>query len=127
MQNWDTAGGLYDFISVAMPPDAPGTLGEKTYLDIVAYIMSFNGAKPGSAPLVKGDDLYKISLSEQTAAGAPAVASAAATPEPAVAVPQAYTWGKQLPGGAPPVAAAAKSAVPQAFTWGKQLPQAKTQ
>jgi len=127
MQNWATAGGLYDFISVAMPPDAPGTLGENTYLDIIAYIMSFNGAEPGSAPLVKGDDLYKISLSEQTSAGATAVASAAAAPEPAAAVPQAFTWGKQLPGGAAPAPAAVKSTVPQAFTWGKQLPQAKMQ
>ena len=41
-------------------------------------------------------------------------------------VPQAFTWGKPLPGG-PAVdtmqtSAAAASSIPQAFTWGKPLP-----
>jgi len=133
MQNWETAGGLYDFISVAMPPDAPGALGEETYINIIAYIMSFNGAQPGDVPMAAGEGLYKISLAAETAAGAAAAQDAGAdTPETAAAgstpVPQAYTWGKQLPGGSPPAAAQqAKPAVPQAYTWGKQLPQASPQ
>ncbi|QEE20922.1 cytochrome c [Youhaiella tibetensis] len=134
MQNWDTAGGIYDFISVAMPPSAPGKLGEDTYLNIVAYIMQFNGAAPGDAPLTT-DTMASVSLSAETAAGAASMAAAAldaggaatadATPA-ATAVPQAFTWGKQLPGGLAPEqmapAAAAAPSVPQAFTWGQTLP-----
>jgi len=140
MQNWDSAGGLYDFISVAMPPSAPGQLGEDTYLNIVAYIMQFNGAAPGDAPLTADPDLlYSVSLATETAAGAASIAAAAADAggAPAAAagapaeaettvVPQAFTWGKQLPGGAEPApaaepAASAEPAVPQAYTWGKDL------
>lgn len=135
MQNWDTAGGIYDFIAVAMPPSAPGQLGEETYLNIVAYIMQFNGAQPGSAALTT-DTMASVSLSAETAAGAASMAAAAldaggaaaSTAAPTASpVPQAYTWGKQLPGGlAPeqmaPTAAAAAPGVPQAFTWGQTLP-----
>jgi S-disulfanyl-L-cysteine oxidoreductase SoxD len=145
MQNWDSAGGLYDFISVAMPPSAPGQLGEETYLNIVAYIMEFNGAQPGDEPLTADPDLlYSVSLAAETAAGAASIAAAAAdaggaatapaetaTPAETTAVPQAYTWGTQLPGGAAPAeaaadpaAAAATPSVPQAYTWGKDLPTA---
>lgn len=140
MQNWDSAGGLYDFISVAMPPSAPGQLGEETYLNIVAYIMKFNGAQPGDQPLTADPDLlYSVSLAAETAAGAASMAAAAAdaggapaadAAAPATAVPQAFTWGKQLPGGQPPAEsttaphATSQSSVPQAYTWGKQLPVA---
>ncbi|MET3901018.1 mono/diheme cytochrome c family protein [Devosia sp. UYZn731] len=140
MQNWDTAGGLYDFISVAMPPSAPGKLGEETYVNIIAYILQFNGATPDDKPLTSDRD-YAISLPGETAAGAASVAAAAldaggaaapaadaaAPAAPVTAVPQAFTWGKQLPGGPAPAEqaaapAAATSTIPQAFTWGKQLP-----
>ncbi|MDC9823335.1 cytochrome c [Devosia sp. ZB163] len=134
MQNWDTAAGLFDFIRVAMPPSAPGQLGDETYLNIVAYIMKFNGAEPGDKPLTNDPALLaSISLPAETAAGASSAAAAApaeATPEAAEAapaVPQAFTWGKQLPGGPAPgaqgaAATPAAPTVPQAFTWGKQLP-----
>ncbi|MET3924521.1 c-type cytochrome [Devosia sp. 2618] len=135
MQNWDTVGGLYDFISVAMPPSAPGQLGEDTYVNIIAYIMQFNGATPGDTPLTSDRD-YLVSLAAETAAGAASMAAAAAdaggaatstAPAATTAVPQAYTWGKQLPGGpAPttmaPATPAPASTVPQAFTWGTKIP-----
>lgn len=144
MQNWDTAGGLFDFISVAMPPSAPGQLGEETYVNIIAYIMQFNGATPDDTALTSDRD-YAVSLPAETAAGAASIAAAAldaggaaapaadaaATAAPAeavVEVPQAFTWGKQLPGSAAPTEAAATPAapadptIPQAFTWGKTLP-----
>lgn len=139
MQNWATAKGLYDFISVAMPPEAPGALGEETYLNIVAYIMSFNGAQPGDTPMTAGDALAAISLPAETSAGASAAAApAAAEPaadgpvaDPGTAVPQAFTWGKELPGGSAPAAAtptaSTEPSVPQAFTWGKELPQVSAQ
>ena len=134
MQNWDTAGGLYDFISVAMPPENPGGLGEETYINIVAYIMSFNGAQPGDTPMTPGDGLYDISLSAETSAGAAAAsvpaADAAESTTAETSVPQAFTWGQQLPGGPAPATTStqpAEPAVPQAFTWGKELPQVSAQ
>lgn len=139
MGNWDTAGGLFDFISVAMPPSAPGQLGEETYVNIVAYIMQYNGAVAGDVPLTSDRD-YAVSLVAETSAGAASQAAAAldaggaaapaettdAAPA-ATSVPQAYTWGTQLPGGAAPAAPAAAPApatpsVPQAYTWGEELP-----
>jgi mono/diheme cytochrome c family protein len=118
MGNWATAEGIYAYFSVAMPPTAPGKLGEDAYVDILAHIMSVNGAPAGTKELT-GDE---ATLS----AGAPAAPAAAAAPT----VPQAFTWGKELPtvGGAAaaPAAAApaepAKPTVPQAFTAGKDLP-----
>lgn len=101
MGNWDTAGGLYDFISVAMPPAQPGQLGEAAYLNIVAYIMRENGAQPGDEPLVADEDkLAAVSLVAETKDGA--AAAAQANQETTIEagdtnVPQAFTWGKELP------------------------------
>ncbi|MFK4825942.1 c-type cytochrome [Paenochrobactrum sp. BZR 588] len=126
MANWDTAGGLFDFISVAMPPVAPGKLGDEAYLNIIAYIMSYNGAEPGDEPMVNDEEkLEAISLVAETAAGSIGGGSVAdAGPAADTNVPQAFTWGTQLPGGPEPVAKKepAGSSVPQAFTWGKELP-----
>jgi S-disulfanyl-L-cysteine oxidoreductase SoxD len=143
MGNWDTAGGLFDFISVAMPPSAPGQLGEETYVNIIAYIMEFNGAVPDDTPLTSDRD-YAVSLVAETSAGAaseaaaaldaggaaaPAADAAAAPAAETTAVPQAFTWGTQLPGAAAPAEPAATPAattptVPQAYTWGQELPAA---
>lgn len=141
MGNWDTAGGLFDFISVAMPPSAPGQLSEETYVNIIAYIMQYNGAVAGDEPLTSDRD-YAVSLVAETAAGAasqaagaldaggaaPAADTPAAAPA-ATSVPQAFTWGTVLPGSAAPAATEATPAVttpsvPQAYTWGQELPAA---
>ncbi|HEX5419674.1 MAG TPA: PQQ-binding-like beta-propeller repeat protein, partial [Gammaproteobacteria bacterium] len=44
---------LISFISVAMPPPPanPGSLGAGTYLDLAAFLLEANGAKPGGTPL----------------------------------------------------------------------------
>ena len=34
-----------------MPPDRPGALSDKVYADLVAYILSVNGYKPGKQEL----------------------------------------------------------------------------
>lgn len=101
MGNWDTAGGLYDFISVAMPPAAPGQLGEDAYLQIVAYIMSENGAEASDKALTL-ENMGDVSLVAETKARAAVLeaernAGAAGGAEEAVKVPQAYTFGKELP------------------------------
>jgi len=53
MANWGarTAGQLYSFISTSMPPTKPGSLGEAAYLNIAAYILSYNGGTPGTQAL----------------------------------------------------------------------------
>lgn len=98
MGNWDTAGGLYDFISVAMPPAAPGQLGEDAYLQIVAYIMRENGAEPSDQPLTL-ENMAEVSLVAETKDGVAAREAARGTgeTEAKIEVPQAYTWGKELP------------------------------
>lgn len=42
---------LVSFLEGAMPPTNPGSLGEPMYLNIVAYILQYNGARPGNQPL----------------------------------------------------------------------------
>lgn len=42
---------LYKRIHDTMPLGLGGTLPDDTYADILAYILSFNGARPGAAPL----------------------------------------------------------------------------
>lgn len=102
MGNWDTAAGIYDFISVAMPPAAPGQLGDETYLNIIAYVMQQNGAEPGDAPLeADADKLAAVSLVAETKDGAAklALANQETTIDSAADtnVPQAFSWGKELP------------------------------
>lgn len=129
MQNFSTARGLYDFITVAMPPQDPGKLGEDAYLDIIAYMLAFNGAESGDEALTADmDALASIDLVAVTAAGAVLDGGSAFA---AADVPQAYTWGMSLPGGdevpegaEAATATAAGSGVPQAFTWGQELPTA---
>lgn len=100
MGNWDTAQGIYDFISVAMPPAAPGQLGDEAYVNIIAYIMRENGAEAGTEPMTADEaKLAAISLVAETKDGAAKAAptEGAATTEEKIKVPQAFTWGKELP------------------------------
>ena len=46
-----TARDLFDRIRLSMPPERPGALGEKAYVDIVAYLLQANGAAPGDTAL----------------------------------------------------------------------------
>ena len=101
MGNWDTAGGLFDFISVAMPPAAPGQLGEDTYLNIISFVMEQNGATAGDVALTTAN-MASVSLVAETKDGAAAKEAAihaahGAEAAPVIAVPQAFTWGKELP------------------------------
>lgn len=100
MHNFSTAAGLYDYISVAMPPQAPGRLGEEVYVNILAYVLESNGAQAGETALdADRVKLAAIDLAAVTAGGTTATdASAETEAAPAApAVPQAYTWGKTLP------------------------------
>ncbi len=126
MQNFDTAGGLYGYIAVAMPPQAPGRLGEETYVNILAYILEANGAQAGDEELTADiDHLGSIELAAITSAvesAATGPATEAATPQ--TDVPQAYTWGMKLPSVNDSAEEEEEEAsVPQAYTWGQELPR----
>lgn len=46
-----TAQGLYDYVSHAMPLDAPGSLPEQEYWDILAWVLDENGLLPEGTEL----------------------------------------------------------------------------
>jgi mono/diheme cytochrome c family protein len=56
---------LYSRILSTMPADNPGTLSEKTVLDIVAYVLEANGFPSGNAALERADDLNTIAFVRQ--------------------------------------------------------------
>ncbi len=53
MGSWGnrTTKDLLAFMQGSMPPGNPGGLGEATYLNIAAFILDSNGARPGAEPL----------------------------------------------------------------------------
>lgn len=48
---WGKLGDLVDRTHATMPPTAPGTLSQDTYLDIVAYLLQMNGLPAGTVEL----------------------------------------------------------------------------
>src|SRR5260370_36239374 len=46
-----TAGELINFIRSAMPPGAGGSLPDQTYINLAAFILDANGARPGNQAL----------------------------------------------------------------------------
>ena len=46
-----TTDELFAYLREAMPPGLGGSLGDQVYLNLVAYILDANGARPGDAPL----------------------------------------------------------------------------
>ncbi len=56
--SWNTAGDLYGFFSVSMPPTAPGRLSDQAYTDILAFILSFNGYPAGDEELPTDPELF---------------------------------------------------------------------
>jgi mono/diheme cytochrome c family protein len=56
-----TVGQRFRNIRIAMPADAPGSLDTQTYVDIVAYILQFNGMPSGNQKLMPDlESLEKI-------------------------------------------------------------------
>ena len=53
---------LYSRIISTMPADSPGTLPEKTVIDIVAYLLEVNGFPAGDKALEKPDELNTIKV-----------------------------------------------------------------
>jgi len=81
---------IVDFMIVAMPPDAPGSLRTREYVDITAYILALHGAPAGETELGgKVDDLADIEIVAAPAAGAAPAAPAAPAPAAAPAAGEA--------------------------------------
>ncbi|GEM_PF-1688962 len=51
LANYRTADRLFRYVSRAMPYDAPGSLEEQTYWDIVAFLLAENGMLPDDVVL----------------------------------------------------------------------------
>jgi hypothetical protein len=53
MEHWreDNVGNFYHLMKVSMPRGAPDTLGDKAYLDIMAFILQQNGFPDGNSEL----------------------------------------------------------------------------
>ena len=63
-----TAAQLYDFLSRQMPLNAPGSLSQKQYLDVTAFILERNGLPPGATPLSTAS-LGQVSLARMRCRG----------------------------------------------------------
>ena len=57
MGSWSsrTVNDLIGFMQGAMPPDRPGGLGDAAYVNVAAFILDYNGARPGDTPLAAGN------------------------------------------------------------------------
>jgi mono/diheme cytochrome c family protein len=56
-----TVSDLWEFVSLQMPMNAPGTLPKAQYAEIIAYILKFNGYPAGSKSLTPASaDASKI-------------------------------------------------------------------
>jgi PQQ-dependent dehydrogenase (methanol/ethanol family) len=89
-----TAAPLYDFISHQMPQDKPGSLSQRQYLDVTAYILSRNGITTGNTPL-RIRSLGQVSLADTRGATTPGN-----TNEIVRAAPPVRTVFAKLPQGA---------------------------
>jgi len=80
MSSWGdrTPADLVSFLEGAMPPSNPGSLGELTYVNVTAFILDSNGARPGNDPLTAAT---KIAI-RSVATGRERPRTAGATGEP---------------------------------------------
>jgi alcohol dehydrogenase (cytochrome c) len=91
-----TAAQLYDFLSRQMPLNAPGSLTQKQYLDVTAFILARNGLPPGEAPLSSAS-LGQVRLSGMHSAAA---GGSSNTDEIVRVAPPTRNVYAQLPAGA---------------------------
>ncbi|MEO8301672.1 MAG: PQQ-binding-like beta-propeller repeat protein, partial [Rhizomicrobium sp.] len=78
-----TTAQLYSKIATTMPLGAGGSLSEKQYTDIVAYILSRNGARAGSAALTPASAVQLDTIANGRAPAGNATVAQASSPAPA--------------------------------------------
>ncbi len=76
MSSWGdrTPSDLIAFLEGAMPPGNPGSLGEQAYVNVTAFILDFNGARPGNQPLTAASKvaIRSVATGQIETAGRPA-------------------------------------------------------
>src|SRR5688572_11256969 len=77
-----TTRDMYGLIRTTMPADNPGGLSEPTYVNIVAYVLQFNGVAAGTTPMTPTTDV-RIGGASPAAAAQAQTAPAPAAPAPA--------------------------------------------
>jgi alcohol dehydrogenase (cytochrome c) len=97
MNQWGdrTARELIGFIRASMPPGAGGSLPDQSYINLAAFILDANGARPGDRGLSSESDV----LIRTVASGQPAVYVQPGAARPALTAPAAAS---QPRGGNPP-------------------------
>ena len=99
MARYGNLGGLHEYISSAMPPQAPGMLDDQQYRDILAYILAESGAATGPNALttetLADGAISLVALTSGAETNTARQPAAETTPQ--VPSAQAYTWGKPLP------------------------------
>jgi len=83
MSQWGdkTAGDLIGFMRTTMPPGAGGSLSDQTYINLAAFILDANSARPGERALTADSSVSIRSVaSGQRAAATPAAPAAAQAP-----------------------------------------------
>jgi alcohol dehydrogenase (cytochrome c) len=82
MSTWGdrSSADLVAFLEGAMPPGNPGSLGEQAYVNVTAFILDFNGARPGNQPLTAASKvaIRSVATGQARAQTAPGTARPAA-------------------------------------------------
>ncbi len=65
MIGWEgaTAGELFELIQATMPYESPGILADKEYLDVMVFLFSLNGVRPGEEELpADATQLHEVTI-----------------------------------------------------------------
>jgi PQQ-dependent dehydrogenase (methanol/ethanol family) len=83
-QKWglQSAEALFTLTSTKMPPDRPGTLGDKRYAELLAFILQENGSPPGTDELPGDPDALKAMAADWPRAGGGGLAPGVTIPPP---------------------------------------------
>jgi alcohol dehydrogenase (cytochrome c) len=95
-----TAGELIGFMRATMPPGAGGSLPDQTYIDLGAFILDANGARPGDRALAaESNAAIRSVASGQRAAYLQPGLQAGAAPPPAAQEARPGNQARQAPRG----------------------------
>jgi alcohol dehydrogenase (cytochrome c) len=98
MTQWGdkTAGDLIGFMRATMPPGTSGSLPDQTYINLAAFILDANSARPGDRALSTESS---VSIRSVASGQRAAYLQPGAAAPPAVETPRQDTQAKQAPRG----------------------------
>ena len=72
LQRWGgkSAESLFAYMSAKMPPAGPGELGDRTFAQVLAYLLQENGVQPGSRDLPSDSEALKTMMLPSALPGA---------------------------------------------------------